>query len=108
MLAWLPLLLQIIGMLPGLIRGAELAFSGKPGSGQAKKDLVMDAVKVGTAVAQNLGTIDTTTGSLINTNVGQVVDSMVTTINAVAKGRDWAAVELTPAQQFALDHPPGS
>ena len=38
-------LLQIMAVIPSLITTAEIAFSGKPGNGPAKKELVMEATQ---------------------------------------------------------------
>ncbi len=51
----LPVLLQVMTALPGLIHAAEQAFSGHPGSGEAKKVFVLGAVKTGLETVAGLG-----------------------------------------------------
>lgn len=49
------LVLSLLGKLPELIAMAERAFSGKPGSGAAKKELVMGSVATSLEAANLAG-----------------------------------------------------
>ncbi len=42
---YLPLVLHLAGKLPGLIAKAQAAFSGQPGSGAQKKELVEQGIQ---------------------------------------------------------------
>ena len=42
---YLPLVLQLMARMPGLVAKAQAAFSGKPGSGELKKELVEEGIK---------------------------------------------------------------
>lgn len=48
------ILLQALALIPGLIDQAESSFSGKPGSGPAKKEFIMNSVKGLIAMQQTI------------------------------------------------------
>jgi hypothetical protein len=73
------MVLQALTLLPDLILGAERAFSGRKGSGKAKKKLVMTAAKA--AVDASKGT--PAEKKLVMATVSKAVNSTVKTINAV-------------------------
>jgi hypothetical protein len=52
--SFIPVLMQFLASLPGLIQTAEHAFSGKPGSGEAKKELVTGIVNEGLKTYQSV------------------------------------------------------
>lgn len=82
----LAFVLQILGVLPNLIIGAEQAFSGKPGSGKFKKQLVMDTVNVALSVAPTVGAkITEEQQQTISSASSLLVDSVVANINAFKK-----------------------
>ena len=54
----IPVALQFLAMLPGLIASAEKAFSGKPGSGKHKKKFVSKAAGAALDVAQASGQVN--------------------------------------------------
>ena len=70
----IPLILQFILKLPELIQLAEQAFSGKPGNGEAKKQLVLNSA---TAVLQAEQTIS---GKTI---APDHVDAIMSSVNAL-------------------------
>lgn len=84
---FLPLVLQLLVGLPSLIATAETAFSGRKGSGKAKKKLVMDSAAVALNVAAQLGKapVNAEEQAVILGAVSQLTDATVETINAVKK-----------------------
>lgn len=84
----LALVLQILGALPTLIIGAEQAFSGKPGSGKYKKQLVMDTVNAALTIAPTAGAkISEEQKQAVSATSSALVDSVVANINAF-KGQE--------------------
>lgn len=71
--------LQALSLVPGLILGAEQAFSGKKGSGKAKKKLVMDSTKAAVAAAK----LKKKDADVVLQTVSQFTDATVKTLNAV-------------------------
>ena len=82
----LAFLLQVLTALPSLIQTAEVAFSGKPGSGQYKKQFVMDTVNAALTIAPSAGaTITNDQQQAISATSSALVDSVVANINAFKK-----------------------
>ncbi len=83
----LPLILQLLVGLPSLIATAEKAFSGKKGSGKAKKKLVMDSATAALGVASQLGKtpVSADEQAVILGAVSQLTDTTVEAINAAKK-----------------------
>lgn len=83
----LPLILQLLVGLPSLIATAEKAFSGRKGSGKAKKKLVMDSAETALNVAAQLGKlpVNAEEQAVILGAVSQLTDTTVDAINAVKK-----------------------
>lgn len=79
----LPIVMQLIGVVPGLITQAEMAFSGKPGSGAAKKQFVIEGA---TALLQAMGTLKPglmtpAQRDAIMATIASITDSIVMAIN---------------------------
>lgn len=74
------MVLQALSLVPDLILGAEKAFSGRKGSGKAKKKLVMDATKAAIAATPKLKKAD---AAVVLETVSKSIDATVKTINAV-------------------------
>jgi hypothetical protein len=82
---WLiPLILQIFANLPALIMMAEKAFSGTPGSGEAKKELVLNSVKAAVTVYKTVNPADIPPEAekAILTATSSLTDATVQTLNA--------------------------
>lgn len=84
----LQLILSLLPSVLSLIPVAEAAFSGRPGSGAAKKELVMQGVQIGTQVAgqfvpelQNPEVL-----GAVHRAAGAVVDATVAAMNAAPVG----------------------
>lgn len=80
-----PLLLQLLGQLPGLIQTAETAFGHKAGAGAAKKALVVDTLDASLKAAAMLGVkevADGKTQDAIKAVAGGLTDSIVAGLNA--------------------------
>lgn len=83
-LSLLPVLLALLTKLPELIHSAEAAFSGSPGSGDAKKNFVLSAVTEAINLYQALATdhpLSDSTKSAILSTVGHVIDTTVAGFN---------------------------
>lgn len=90
---FLALTLQILTALPNLIMTAEQAFSGKPGSGKHKKQLVMDTVNAALAIAPTAGAkITTEQQQAVSATSSALIESVVANINAF-KGESAPAPE---------------
>ncbi len=75
------LLLQILGVLPALIHGAEVVHQAFPGNGTVKKQLVLEGVKpILDAAHQFAGTPDS---SQLLPLIGQAVDGYVAIANSI-------------------------
>ena len=79
----LPLVLQLVAVLPGLIQHAETAFSGQPGSGDQKKAFVLEAA---TALLLSMGTINPTLmtkkqSDAVMATIASIIDSIVLALN---------------------------
>jgi hypothetical protein len=75
----------VFSMLPQLIQAAEVAFSHVRGSGQAKKQVVMDSVRVGLEVANRVNgkpVLDDRTSGVIVDLAGGLVDTVVSVAKA--------------------------
>lgn len=82
----LALMLQILSALPSLIQTAEVAFSGKPGSGKFKKQFVMDTINAALVIAPTAGAkITEEQQQAISTTSSALVDSVVANVNAFKK-----------------------
>lgn len=82
-------MLQVLTALPSLIQTAEVAFSGKPGSGKYKKQFVMDTVNAALAIAPTAGaTISEEQKQAVSATSSALVDSVVANINAFKKVKD--------------------
>jgi hypothetical protein len=97
---WLiPIILQLIAQLPSLIQVAEQAFSGKPGSGAAKKEFVQNSVDTALNVVQQVapGQLNTEQAKAISATAGIVIDATVAVMKTadVMKG---ASQIMPPAQ----------
>lgn len=80
------LFLQILTALPNLILTAEGAFSGKPGSGEFKKKLVMDSVTTALDVSSSLDAkISDEQKQVITAASSSMVENVVQTIKAFDK-----------------------
>jgi hypothetical protein len=79
----LPLVLNLIGTLPGLIAQAEAAFSGQSGSGAKKKEFILATAKA-MLEAQDMIKTDLMTpaqeASVLAT-ISSVVDAIVSALN---------------------------
>lgn len=77
-------MLQVLTALPSLIQTAEVAFSGKPGSGKYKKQFVMDTVNAALAIAPTAGAIiSEEQKQAVSATSSALVDSVVANINAL-------------------------
>lgn len=78
-------IMQLLVNLPALISSAEVAFSGKPGSGEEKKKLVMNAVVTGLTIASELTKekITQKQSASIVSNVSELTDATVDIMNTV-------------------------
>lgn len=82
----LALALQVLTALPSLIQTAEVAFSGKPGSGKFKKQFVMDTINAALVIASTAGSeITAAQQQAISASSSVLVDSVVANINAFKK-----------------------
>lgn len=85
----IPLILQVIAALPGLIQSAEKAFARKDGDstgqGAAKKEFVVNAVSTAVDVASGTGEVSITDPqrAAIVSAAGALTDATVATLNAV-------------------------
>lgn len=85
----IPLILQVIAALPGLIQSAEKAFAKKggdsTGQGPAKRDFVVNAVGTAVDVASGTGEVSITDQqrNAIVSAAGALTDATVATLNAV-------------------------
>lgn len=79
------ILLPLLSQLPTLIQEAEKAFSGKPGSGAAKKQLVMDTVDTALTVLHQTGhaNIPADHHALILSHTSSLVENIVKAVNDV-------------------------
>lgn len=76
--------LDLLTRLPDLIVTAEKAFSGAPGSGDAKKKLVLDTTATALELASTIEQVPISPqqSAAILTSVSQLTDATVATINA--------------------------
>jgi hypothetical protein len=82
----LAFVLQVLTALPSLIQTAEVAFSGKPGSGKFKKQFVMDTVNAALVIAPTAGAkITPEQQEAVSATSSALVDSVVANINAFNK-----------------------
>ncbi|HEY2995951.1 MAG TPA: hypothetical protein VGM22_24300 [Methylomirabilota bacterium] len=75
----------VFSMLPQLIQAAELAFGHVRGSGAAKKQVVMDSVRVGLEVANQVNgkpVLDEKMQAVIIDTAGGLVDTVVSVAKA--------------------------
>jgi hypothetical protein len=80
------LALQVLTALPSLIQTAEVAFSGKPGSGKFKKQFVMDTINAALVIAPTAGAkITPEQQEAVSATSSALVDSVVANINAFNK-----------------------
>lgn len=79
------LLLPLLSQLPALIQEAEKAFSGKPGSGAAKKQLVLNTVSTALNVLHETGQADIPADHhmVIVNHTSNLIDGIVTAMNDV-------------------------
>lgn len=86
LLSLLPLILPLLSELPSLILKAEQAFSGKAGSGSAKKDLVLQLIDTALELEQQITGKKLTAEqvAVIHTAVASLIDTIVNALN-VAK-----------------------
>lgn len=84
-LALIPLALSILKELPGLVLVAEAAFSGKPGSGAAKKEMVQMLAQAGLNLYQGVSGQQLSADAVkaLMATVSAVTDAIVTAFNAV-------------------------
>jgi len=80
----LPVMLQFLMAVPQLVATAETAFSGRPGSGAAKKDLVLSVVNQGLRTYQHMAThkLPANQVAAIQGTANVLVDSTVALLNA--------------------------
>ena len=85
MFSFLPFILSIFTSLPDLIATAEKAFSGSPGSGEAKKKLVLDTTSAAMELSAQLDKTPLTPEqfSAILQGVSRHTDATVSTLNTV-------------------------
>jgi hypothetical protein len=83
-LSLIPVILQFLMALPGLIKEAETAFSGAPGSGALKKQFVVDSVTATMAAANAAGvsSLDDNRQKAVIAAVSSVADATVASFNA--------------------------
>jgi hypothetical protein len=87
------LALQVLTALPSLIQTAEVAFSGKPGSGKFKKQFVMDTINAALVIAPTAGAkITTEQQEAIYGSSAALVDNIVVNVNAFKAIPDPATV----------------
>ncbi len=81
------ILLTVAVSAPALIENAELAFSGKPGSGEAKKKFVMDNISIALGGYQQLSAqpLAPEKAQLIMDTSSLLVESGVAAIKAAKK-----------------------
>lgn len=79
-----PFLMSLLASLPNLIVTAEKAFSGSPGSGEAKKKLVLDTTASALVIASTLDhtPLNQAQNAVILESVSQLTDATVATLNA--------------------------
>lgn len=79
-----PFLMSLLTGLPNLILTAEKAFSGAPGSGEAKKKLVLDTTAAALAITSSVEKtpISAEQSAAIIEGVSQLTDATVATLNA--------------------------
>ena len=80
---WLSTVLSILSALPMLIKGAEEAFSGKPGSGALKKQLVLDTTQAALMIANQVNPMPEAQSKAIMATVNVLTDSTVSVLNTV-------------------------
>lgn len=79
----MPLIFQLLAVVQGLIQQAEAAFSGQPGSGDLKKQFVINAA---TTILESFGTLKPGAmnaeqkAAVINT-ISSITDSIVMALN---------------------------
>lgn len=81
---YIPVFMQFLIAIPQLVQTAETAFSGKPGSGAAKKDLVVGIVNQGLTTYQQVASDKLPPESVvaIQETVSTVIDVTVNAMNA--------------------------
>lgn len=81
---WLMIFFQVLPYVPTLVQTAETAFSGKPGSGAAKKSLAMNL----TGIALDAASVKVpalqadTNKKVVLDAVGGAIDATVSVMNA--------------------------
>lgn len=79
-----PFLMSLLTSLPNLILTAEKAFSGAPGSGDAKKKLVLDTTAAALDITSRIdhAPLSHEQSAIILNGVSQLTDATVATLNA--------------------------
>ncbi len=95
---WLQAMLSILSILPTMIKSAEDAFSGKPGSGALKKQLVLDTTQAALAIANQINPITEGQSQAIMGTVNTLTDSTVAILNTVDLLNGGAQEQSTPIQ----------
>lgn len=80
---WITAVLSILSALPMLIKSAEEAFSGKPGSGALKKQLVLDTTQAALIIANQVNPMPEIQNQAIMNTVSVLTDSTVNVFNTV-------------------------
>ena len=82
---WLEDIMKLMMQVMPLVAAAEFAFSGKPGSGEAKKQTVIAAIETGLSVYNQFNKHKLTVkqqGAIID-NASELVDTTVGIMNSV-------------------------
>ena len=80
---WLTSILSILSVLPMMIKNAEEAFSGRPGSGALKKQLVLDTTQAALLIANQVNPMPEAQSKAIMSTVNILTDSTVKILNEV-------------------------
>ena len=97
---WLEDIMKLMIQVMPLVAAAEFAFSGKPGSGEAKKQTVIAAISTGLSVYNqfNKNKLTGKQQTAVMDNAAELVDTTVKIMNSVDlfKKPDVTVVDPTP------------
>jgi hypothetical protein len=89
----------VLSSLPKLMALADTAFSGRPGSGAAKKDLVVTALTETTQACVAMGTITQAHADTIQNLADQAIEHTVSLVkSAKAAEQSWASTAGSPQE----------
>jgi len=79
----LPLVFQLLGVIPGLIQQAEVAFSGQPGSGAKKKEFILASAKalIDTQEMIKADLLTAEQEAAVVDTIAEVTDAIVSAVN---------------------------